>query len=276
MLEDPLSQLLLGLFFLAVFIGAAIAQTAVLRSIIQHGGKVFTSDFRFPDALVALVLATFFLATGLKVILRRTNENPPVQIEQVLPSSFIFIIIALGILAFFKYRQLHLRRLFGLFTLSPLQIIGWSFSLILVAFVLTALVNVLSNYALQDKSQPQPLIELFRSLAINRDYRSLAKIFIAAVIIAPISEEIIFRGLFYGVGKRYLHPVISALICSLLFAFFHLSLTAFAGLFVLALLLTLAYERTGSILVPIGMHSLFNFVSLGVVYFQALHNLPSS
>ena len=184
--------------------------------------------------------------------------------------------IALGILAFFKYRQLQLRRLFGLFTLSPLQIIGWSFSLILVAFVLTALVNVLSNYALQDKSQPQPLIELFRSLAINRDYRSLAKIFIAAVIIAPISEEIIFRGLFYGVGKRYLHPVISALICSLLFAFFHLSLTAFAGLFVLALLLTLAYERTGSILVPIGMHSLFNFVSLCAVYFQALHNLPSS
>jgi membrane protease YdiL (CAAX protease family) len=276
LLQDPLSQLILGLFLFAILIVVAIVQTAVVRSILHHGGKVSTIDFRFPDALVALVLATFFVAIGLKVILRRTTENPPVQIEQVLPSAVVFCILSLGVLAFLKYRQLQLRSLFGLVRLSLLQVIGWSFGLVIVAFILGALANTLSLFALQGKSQPQPLVELFRSLAINHDYPSLAKIFLAAVILAPISEEILFRGLFYGVGKRYLNPVLSALACSLLFAAFHLSLSAFAGLFILALCLTLAYERTGSLLVPIGMHSLFNFISLCIVYFQALHNLPSS
>ena len=40
-------------------------------------------------------------------------------------------------------------------------------------------------------------------------------------------------------------------------------------IFVFALCVTLAYERTGSILVPIGMHALFNFTSLLALYLNA-------
>jgi membrane protease YdiL (CAAX protease family) len=41
------------------------------------------------------------------------------------------------------------------------------------------------------------------------------------------------------------------------------------GLFVLALCLTLAYEASGSLLVPIGMHALFNLSQLVALYVQA-------
>ena len=34
----------------------------------------------------------------------------------------------------------------------------------------------------------------------------------------------------------------------------------------------LAYERTGSLLVPIGMHAIFNLTSLVVIYGQAQFN----
>ena len=44
---------------------------------------------------------------------------------------------------------------------------------------------------------------------------------------------------------------------------------------VFALCLTLAYERTGSLLVPIGMHALFNFTSLSLIYLQARGFLPA-
>ena len=53
------------------------------------------------------------------------------------------------------------------------------------------------------------------------------------------------------------------------------SLTSLPGLFLLAVALTLAYERTGSLPVPITMHALFNAISLGVMYLQATHRLPA-
>ena len=36
-----------------------------------------------------------------------------------------------------------------------------------------------------------------------------------------------------------------------------------------------AYERTGSLLVPIGMHALYNFTSLCFIYLQGRGLLPS-
>ena len=75
--------------------------------------------------------------------------------------------------------------------------------------------------------------------------------------------------------KRYFGAVPSGFLSCLLFAAFHTSLTALAGLFVLAVCLNLAYERTGSLLVPIGMHALFNFVSLLFLYTQAQFPLPA-
>ena len=49
-----------------------------------------------------------------------------------------------------------------------------------------------------------------------------------------------------------------------LFAGVHVHLPSFGPLFVLGGCLTLAYEWSGSILVPMTMHALFNFFSLSV------------
>ena len=97
----------------------------------------------------------------------------------------------------------------------------------------------------------------------------MGKILVSAVVIQPICEEFLFRGFFYGVWKHYLGPWRAGFLACLLFAAFHASLAAFAGLFVLAVCLNIAYERTGSLLVPIGMHAIFNLTSLVVIYGQA-------
>jgi len=89
------------------------------------------------------------------------------------------------------------------------------------------------------------------------------------VFIQPACEEFLFRGFFYGVWKRFLGPLGGGFLACLLFAAFHGSLAAFAGLFVLAVCLNIAYERTGSLLVPIGRLALFNLTSLLVSYAQA-------
>jgi membrane protease YdiL (CAAX protease family) len=79
-----------------------------------------------------------------------------------------------------------------------------------------------------------------------------------AVIVAPVAEEMIFRGYFYGVIRRYGGRIPAILISSLLFAAIHVHLPSFPGLFLLAVTLCFLYERTGSLWSNITMHAAFN------------------
>jgi membrane protease YdiL (CAAX protease family) len=128
---------------------------------------------------------------------------------------------------------------------------------------------LISARSLGEKAVAQPVVELFSKGAQQADYSAIAQILVAVVIIAPISEELLFRGYFFGVGKRYFGGLASGGMTALLFAAVHANLASLLPLFVFALCLTLAYERTGSILVPIGMHALFNFTTLLGLYLSA-------
>jgi membrane protease YdiL (CAAX protease family) len=88
-----------------------------------------------------------------------------------------------------------------------------------------------------------------------------------AIIVAPLAEELIFRGYLYPVGKKYLGPFLSALVTAALFAVLHGHMASLPALFTLALCLALSYEKSGSLLVPTIMHAVFNAVSvIGILY----------
>jgi len=73
---------------------------------------------------------------------------------------------------------------------------------------------------------------------------------------------LVFRFFLYGVLKRYFGIIAGLLINALLFAAVHQHLPSFAPLFILGCCFTLAYEWSGSILVPMAMHALFNSANL--------------
>jgi membrane protease YdiL (CAAX protease family) len=83
-----------------------------------------------------------------------------------------------------------------------------------------------------------------------------------AVVIAPVVEESLFRGFLYPAVKRYVGTAAGLAIVALLFAVVHHNVGVFGPLVVLAVLLGLAYEVTGNLMVPITIHSLFNFCNL--------------
>jgi membrane protease YdiL (CAAX protease family) len=240
------------------------------QHIASHGGKVRTSDLGLPELLMSLVIAGFFAMMMIAAIRRQSHEGEKLGIDLVLPSSFIFVGFTVGILCFLRYgRQLRLRHVFGIDQVAPLPVLGWACGLILATFPLAGAVNFVTMLILKDGFAPQPLVKLFSQVAHDGDYAAMCKIFISGVLIQPACEEFLFRGFFYGVWKRYLNPLVAGFLACLLFAAFHTSLPAFAGLFVLAVCFNIAYERTGSLLVPIGMHALFNFSSLFALYVQA-------
>ena len=89
---------------------------------------------------------------------------------------------------------------------------------------------------------------------------------VVAIVLAPISEEIIFRGILYPTVKRLGYPRLALWGVALLFAAIHASLPIFLPLFLLAVALTLLYEKTGNLLAPIAAHALFNALNFAMFF----------
>ncbi len=88
-------------------------------------------------------------------------------------------------------------------------------------------------------------------------------IFLMATVIAPISEEVVFRGILQSlIGAHVQRPWLAIGMTSLLFAMVHGNPTHWPPLFVLSLGLGYCYEKSGSLWRPIFMHALFNGVTV--------------
>jgi membrane protease YdiL (CAAX protease family) len=83
------------------------------------------------------------------------------------------------------------------------------------------------------------------------------------VVIAPVFEELLFRGSYYRILNIRYNVFLAALLSSLLFALLHRSgLTPFLGAFMKGLLLTYAYHKSGSVWTSIIIHSINNLTSV--------------
>jgi uncharacterized protein len=96
--------------------------------------------------------------------------------------------------------------------------------------------------------------------------RVLAGIF--TIALAPVGEETLFRGILYPTIKQAGFPKVALWSTSLAFAAIHLNAVTFLPLLVLALLLTLIYEKTNNLLAPITAHAAFNAVQFVLLYIQ--------
>lgn len=84
-----------------------------------------------------------------------------------------------------------------------------------------------------------------------------------AVVVAPLVEELMFRGLFQSMIRSYLgRPWVAIAITSALFATIHTNREHWPALFILALGLGYSYEKSNSLLRPIFMHAMFNGVTI--------------
>lgn len=103
-----------------------------------------------------------------------------------------------------------------------------------------------------------------RALRLREDVWVVALMGFAAVIVAPLCEEVVFRGYLYGVAKRYCGPFAAALGSALIFSAAHASLVALLPLALFGLLLAWLYERTGSLWAPVAAHACFNAGTVAV------------
>lgn len=89
---------------------------------------------------------------------------------------------------------------------------------------------------------------------------------ILAVLMAPVLEEIVFRGLLFRGFLINYSPGKTILFTSLLFGLFHMNLPQFVGGFCWGLIASWLLIRTGSLLYPIIGHAVMNGFGLIAMY----------
>ena len=85
-----------------------------------------------------------------------------------------------------------------------------------------------------------------------------------AIVIGPVFEEVLFRGMLQSMIKGYLRrPWLAIMMTSVIFATHH-PWMHWPGIFVLSAGMGYAYEKSGSLFRPIFIHVLFNAMSVTV------------
>jgi membrane protease YdiL (CAAX protease family) len=139
--------------------------------------------------------------------------------------------------------------------------------LMVLTFVFNAVYSTI--LALFDIEVQPDLVPIFAELS------SPWWLLIAGVIVAPIVEEIFFRGfIFAGLRSRYEWRW-AAVISSLLFALVHLQPAALIPIFGLGYIFAYLYYRSNSIWPAILMHVTTNGMALGAAYLTSTLELST-
>jgi membrane protease YdiL (CAAX protease family) len=151
----------------------------------------------------------------------------------------------------------------GALGLRPFQMtsVGLGCGLLLVSFAFNFCYNLfLALFGLRAQIDLVPLVAQLSSPWF---------LLLAATVVAPVVEEVFFRGfVFAGFRERYGWPR-AALISAGLFSVLHLQPLAIPPIFLLGLIFAFLYQRSRSLWPAILMHVLMNALALGATYLAA-------
>lgn len=230
----------------------------------NHEGLVTSQQYGDID-LVALAAGLGLLLSAIMQPLSQVAATPQTTpgVNEVALGIFFQLMLCCVLLVYLVHvRHLHPVELFG-FTVVRWKLLAVTILLALIPmFVVVGTTAVLSNEWLQQLAPGAQEQELVRAFVETDDTVLRVLIILAAVVVAPVVEETLFRGFIYGVLKRYTDAPFAALLSGLFFAIIHMHTGSLLPLWVLALFFCAAYEFTGCLLAPMILHALFNSTSI--------------
>ncbi len=205
------------------------------------------------DIAVALTLSALFgwMAIGLF-----SAPEKPFNEKDILGSLFTQALFGGAVLVYLALRKIPFRDYLGLGQRPVWKSLLFGFILMLGIF---PFVGILANVLNSEPSGEQAAVKFFRGSTSLQARLMLA---FMAVIVAPVIEEMVFRGLLYRIFKVYFGKISAMFFTSVLFAAIHGNVPTLLPLTLLAFGLTAGLELTGSLVVNIAMHATFNGISL--------------
>lgn len=258
-----------------------------LSLIMRHGfgrgkrpiGKVREWRIRWLDfgLFIWTVFSWIFISTILIGYLFENGEGRELQsvVWQTVAGG---LIMQIGIIAIFADSQIYHRGRLVTGKLNTHQMPVWkvlpfglymfmaAFPVVLLVgyawmFLLTYLQSAGYNVAVEQQS----IINLFIQADSTLSFLAL---WFMATIMAPVAEELLFRGAIYRFFKGRCSTPCAMIISAAFFALLHFNLASFPSLVVLGVFLCIAYELSGNLEVSIIFHSIFNLNSIFLIYLQ--------
>ena len=243
----------------------------------NHDGLVVSRPYADQDLVV--------MTAGLALLLMGIMAPSPVSVAPapdalpnggsiilgMLPNLFL---CALLLIYLHQLRGLNPAELFGLNLIRRGRVLRTAALFFLPMLLVVWVAAYYTERWLQEVTpgvEKQDMVQIFMS-ADGMSIRAL--IIVAAVVVAPIAEETLFRGFIYGVLKRYTDGPFAAIISAFFFAIIHMHVGSLVPLWVLALVLCAAYEMTGCLLVPMILHAAFNSTSIVLMLIGAGQPTP--
>lgn len=192
-----------------------------------------------------LITLIFVLLTTFTLLLRFKSEGSILSINAVLELATLPIMILIFNKIFGKKtNEINTFKKINKKTIFHVTLLLMSFRLLFNAFILPILMKI---------PESDSLIQAEQTLNTSIVYAILS-----ACIIAPIIEEVVFRGIILnGMLKRY-SPTTAIVISSLIFAIIHGNIHQAVNAFVLALIIGYVFYKTRSIYLAIFCHFINN------------------
>lgn len=141
-----------------------------------------------------------------------------------------------------------------------LGIAAFIVAMILMSVVLSLLGQIIPGFNVEQTQE----IGIDPHSIYNRT--EMLSVFVLFVIIAPISEEMIFRGYLYGKLRQFTSITTSIVITSLLFGIAHLQPNVAVVTFVMSVVMCLCREATKSIYPAMIVHILKNGIAFALLF----------
>ena len=142
----------------------------------------------------------------------------------------------------------------------PVSLKGRWWKEVLLGCTVFPIVSTLNNF--NSNLMPIPSTTLpvspWEQSLLSNDLVSICFYVAVVSLVAPVWEEMIFRGFLLPSFTRYFRMDVSVLLSSLIFALAHFSMERLIPLTFLGMLMCVVYARSKNILAPIILHSLWN------------------
>lgn len=217
-------------------------------------------NFKIKSLTISIVLGLIILYISFLLFALLFNEYVDISLLniflQIFSNSLVIYIITKKV----EHSDIEMKYILGDMNLKTIAWVKLIFTtLLLLLFDITTVTTVMT---LRQTNNPDYLFELLLTPLENDSTFFIYKVllFLVLIILAPIAEELYFRGYLLNKLSSKKNLACAIIFSSLLFSILHINsfiLPQFFG----GIFYSLVYIKTRKLIIPIILHSLHNFIS---------------
>ncbi len=196
------------------------------------------------------------IANGIELTTEAFEELLYSQVNWLILINYSLVVLITWIVFLIKKVKVKEYLHFKIFNLKQLPL--------LLCYALT--LQLIGGYVIKGFDYIYPMSESYQSILEAMQTGNLLFSIFSLAIIAPIVEELFFRGVMFTKLKNHMSTKVAIIIQAVLFGLIHFNAAQLIPTFLLGCIAAYMYEKYNNIWVPIAFHMAFNLIAVISVY----------